>query len=75
MTGLGYIILEIVKLSVVLIFRFAPVDAKDMFTFVEVSKLFIVIFTVYVMGSGGEPEKTKFEDTSKQLVIEEVVKC
>lgn len=75
MTGLGYIILELVKLSVVLIFRFAPVDAKDMFTSVEVSKLFIVIFTVYVMGNGsGEPEQNKYEDTSSQVVIEEVVK-
>lgn len=51
MDGLGYVILEVVKLSVVLLFRVAPVKPKDMVIYSEVSKMFIVMFTVYVMGN------------------------
>jgi hypothetical protein len=49
MTGIGYIILELVKLSVCAAFRFSPINAKDMFIYTEVSKLFIVLLTVFIM--------------------------
>ena len=54
MSGLYYILLEIVKLSVVIGFRLSPVNAKDMFTLVEVTKLFIVIGTILILGNGNK---------------------
>ena len=72
MTGIGYIILELVKLSVCLAFRFSPINAKDMFIYTEISKLFIVLLTVFIMGNLTVPSQKPTLATSQQSQVTHV---
>jgi hypothetical protein len=72
MTGIGYIILELVKLSVCVGFRLSPIEAKDMFIYTEVSKLFIVLLTVFIMGTMTTPSKPVISTTQQQHQITHV---
>lgn len=74
MSGFYYILLEIVKLSVVIGFRLSPCNAKDMFTLVEITKLFIVIGTVLIIGNGNvAPTKQSQQLLNKQSEVTHVI--
>jgi hypothetical protein len=72
MTGIGYIILELVKLAVCAAFRLSPIEAKDMFIYTEISKLFIVLLTVFIMSQNFMTPSKPVISTSQQSQVTHV---
>jgi hypothetical protein len=60
MSGLSYVVLEVVKLLVVLGFKVSPVEAKDMVLLSDITKLFVIGFiTLFFHGCMITPKTTE----------------